>query len=104
MNTYARSRKKMDSAATPKSRIDPRWGQASSVVYCRAEETPMTERRRAPAPRAQAKIKQLETRLAQVEADLASVRTTAARGGLTAVQAAGTRTPLRPPRARAQPR
>ena len=49
----------------------------------------MTERRRAPAPRAQAKIKQLETRLAQVEADLARVRTTAARGGLTGVKLAG---------------
>ena len=43
----------------------------------------MTERRRAPAPTAQAKIKQLETRLAQVEADLGRVRSTAARGGLT---------------------
>ncbi len=43
----------------------------------------MTERRRAPAAGAQAKIKQLEARLAQVEADLARVRSTAARGGLT---------------------
>jgi DNA repair exonuclease SbcCD ATPase subunit len=43
----------------------------------------MTERRRTPAPTAQAKIKQLESRLAQVEADLERVRSTAARGGLT---------------------
>ena len=44
----------------------------------------MTERRKAPAPRAQAKIKQLETRLARVEAHLEAVRATAARrGGLT---------------------
>jgi DNA repair exonuclease SbcCD ATPase subunit len=49
----------------------------------------MTERRRAPAPSAQAKIKQLETRLAQVEADLAHVRSKAARGGLTGVKLAG---------------
>lgn len=41
----------------------------------------MTERRKAPAPRAQAKIKQLETRLARVEADLERVRAKAARGG-----------------------
>ena len=41
----------------------------------------MTERRKSPVPRAQAKIKQLETRLARVEADLERVRTTAARGG-----------------------
>lgn len=41
----------------------------------------MTERRKVPARRAQAKIKQLETRLARVEADLERVRTTAARGG-----------------------
>ena len=44
----------------------------------------MTERRKSPAPRAQAKIKQLETRLARVEADLERVRATAARrGGLS---------------------
>ena len=49
----------------------------------------MTERRRAPAPSAQTKIKQLETRLAQVEADLARVRSTAAQGGLTGVKLAG---------------
>ena len=49
----------------------------------------MTERRRAPAPGAQAKIKQLETRLAQVEADLERVRGAAARGGLTRVKLAG---------------
>jgi len=48
----------------------------------------MTERRRAPAPRALAKIKQLEARLAQVEADLARVRSTAARGGLAGVRLA----------------
>src|SRR5258708_2854419 len=49
----------------------------------------MTERRRAPAPSAQAKIKQLEARLAQVEADLARVRGTAAQSGLTGVKLAG---------------
>jgi DNA repair exonuclease SbcCD ATPase subunit len=49
----------------------------------------MTERRRAPAPTAQAKIKQLETRLAQVEADLERVRSAAARGGLTREKLAG---------------
>ena len=41
----------------------------------------MTERRKSPVPRAQAKIKQLETRLARVEADLERVRATAVRGG-----------------------
>jgi hypothetical protein len=49
----------------------------------------MTERRKAPAPRAQAKIKQLETRLARVEADLERVRATAARGGLSRARLAG---------------
>ncbi|MEX2220707.1 MAG: hypothetical protein WEG40_02820 [Candidatus Rokuibacteriota bacterium] len=49
----------------------------------------MTERRRKPAARPIAKIKQLESRLAQVEADLARVRSTAARGGLTRVRLAG---------------
>ncbi|MGH7366370.1 MAG: hypothetical protein ACREKQ_03645 [Candidatus Rokuibacteriota bacterium] len=49
----------------------------------------MTERRRIPAARPIAKIKQLESRLAQVEADLARVRSTAARGGLTRVRLAG---------------
>jgi DNA repair exonuclease SbcCD ATPase subunit len=48
----------------------------------------MTERRRAPAGGAQARIKRLEGRLAQVEADLARVRSTAARGGLTRVKLA----------------
>ncbi|HUM16876.1 MAG TPA: hypothetical protein VL086_14370 [Candidatus Nitrosotalea sp.] len=48
----------------------------------------MTERRRAPAARPPAKIKELEARLAQVEADLARVRSTAARGGLTSVKLA----------------
>ena len=48
----------------------------------------MTERRKAPAARPPAKIKQLETRLAQVEADLARVRSNAARGGLTGIEKA----------------
>ncbi|HZP35711.1 MAG TPA: hypothetical protein VFE48_04355 [Methylomirabilota bacterium] len=44
----------------------------------------MTTRRKRPAPRAQAKIEQLETRLARLESDLERVRATAARsGGLT---------------------
>jgi hypothetical protein len=49
----------------------------------------MTERRRAPAVRTPARIKQLEARLARVEADLARVRSTAARGGLTRAKLAG---------------
>jgi DNA repair exonuclease SbcCD ATPase subunit len=49
----------------------------------------MTERRKTPAARPPAKIRQLEARLAQVEADLARVRATAARGGLTRVKLAG---------------
>ena len=62
----------------------------------------MTERRRAPAPGAQAKIKQLETRLAQVEADLEWVRGTAARGGLTREKLAGIEKAMAAQVARAQ--
>jgi DNA repair exonuclease SbcCD ATPase subunit len=62
----------------------------------------MTERRRAPAPTAQAKIKQLETRLAQVEADLERVRSTAARGGLTREKLAGIEKTMAAQVARAQ--
>ena len=62
----------------------------------------MTERRRAPAPGAQAKIKQLETRLAQVEADLERVRGTAARGGLTREKLAGIEKAMAAQVARAQ--
>ena len=62
----------------------------------------MTERRRAPAPTAQAKIKQLETRLAQVEADLERVRGTAARGGLTREKLAGIEKAMAAQVARAQ--
>lgn len=62
----------------------------------------MTERRRAAAPRAQAKIKQLETRLAQVEADLERVRGTAARGGLTREKLAGIEKAMAAQVARAQ--
>src|SRR5678815_3374215 len=69
----------MDSATTAHSRIGVRGDQASS--YTAGGGHVMTERRKAPAPRAQAKIKQLETRLARVEADLERVRAKAARGG-----------------------
>ena len=62
----------------------------------------MTERRRAPAPGAQAKIKQLETRLAQVEADLERVRGAAARGGLTREKLAGIEKAMAAQVARAQ--
>lgn len=62
----------------------------------------MTERRRAPAPGAQAKIKHLETRLAQVEADLERVRGTAARGGLTREKLAGIEKAMAAQVARAQ--
>lgn len=62
----------------------------------------MTERRRAPAPTAQAKIKQLETRLAQVEADLERVRSTAARSGLTREKLAGIEKTMAAQVARAQ--
>jgi len=49
----------------------------------------MTERRRAPAARPPAKIKELEARLAQVEAELARVRSSVVRGGLTSARLAG---------------
>jgi DNA repair exonuclease SbcCD ATPase subunit len=62
----------------------------------------MTERRRASAPGAQAKIKQLQTRLAQVEADLERVRNTAARGGLTREKLAGIEKTMAAQVARAQ--
>ena len=62
----------------------------------------MTERRKAPAARPPAKIKQLETRLAQVEADLARVRSNAARGGLTRVRLAGIEKAMAAQLARAQ--
>lgn len=62
----------------------------------------MTERRKAPAARPPAKIKQLETRLAQVEADLARVRSNAARGGLTRVRLAGIEKAMAAQVARAQ--
>ena len=62
----------------------------------------MTERRKAPAARPPAKIKQLEARLARVEADLARVRSTAARGGLTRVKLAGVERAMAQHVARAQ--
>jgi hypothetical protein len=66
------------------------------------EDTPMTERRKTPAARPPAKIKQLEARLAQVEADLARVRSTAARGGLTRERLAGIEKAMAQQVARAQ--
>lgn len=62
----------------------------------------MTERRKTPAARPPAKIKQLEARLAQVEADLARVRSTAARGGLTRERLAGIEKAMAQQVARAQ--
>ena len=62
----------------------------------------MTERRRAPAARPPAKIRQLEARLAQVEADLERVRGTAARGGLTREKLAGIEKAMAAQVARAQ--
>lgn len=62
----------------------------------------MTERRRPPVPRAQAKITQLEARLAQVEADLERVRSSAARGGLTREKLAGIEKAMAAQVARAQ--
>jgi len=62
----------------------------------------MTERRKTPAARPPAKIKQLEARLAQVEADLARMRNTAARGGLTRERLAGIEKAMAEQVARAQ--
>ena len=62
----------------------------------------MTERRRAPAARTPAKVKQLEARLARVEAELARTRSTAARGGLTRVKLAGIERAMAKQVARAQ--
>jgi DNA repair exonuclease SbcCD ATPase subunit len=53
------------------------------------EDTPMTERRKTPAARPPAKIKQLEDRLARVEAELARVQSAANRSGLTRERLAG---------------